>query len=189
MRFSAQIRRHDASFQCGERFGRIICLSMGRPKTNNLPAYTYRDPVRDCFYVTNPLNGKKKRFESEKKARETARLLRRWVDLQRRNIPGYRLRSWRLRTARKKPTARQRSQARRRYLQVKRATPVWADRKAIKAAYVAAKAMTLRTGILHTVDHVIPIQGRTVCGLHVETNLAILSLSDNSRKSNLFDGG
>lgn len=68
----------------------------------------------------------------------------------------------------------------------RRATPPWVDMKKIAAIYDKARMMTERSGIPHEVDHVIPIMGKTVCGLHVETNLEILTQEENRSKSNQF---
>src|SRR3990167_4983491 len=68
----------------------------------------------------------------------------------------------------------------------KHALPKWADQKAIAEFYVLAERKTRDTGIKHEVDHVIPLQGRNVCGLHVENNLRVISQNDNRKKSNKF---
>lgn len=44
--------------------------------------------------------------------------------------------------------------------------------------------MTRETGIAHEVDHIYPLQGRNVCGLHVETNLRVITRSANRKKNN-----
>lgn len=59
-----------------------------------------------------------------------------------------------------------------------RATPSWVNKVALKEVYLEAK----RLG--KVVDHVVPLQGKLVCGLHVPWNLQLLTLSENSRKSN-----
>jgi 5-methylcytosine-specific restriction endonuclease McrA len=67
------------------------------------------------------------------------------------------------------------------------ATPAWGDKKAIAAIYAEARMLTVKTGIPHEVDHIVPIQGAKVCGLHVEYNLQILTKSENVRKHSKFD--
>jgi 5-methylcytosine-specific restriction endonuclease McrA len=58
------------------------------------------------------------------------------------------------------------------------ATPSWVDRSAIVAVYDAAREQGL------TVDHIMPLKGENVCGLHVPWNLQLLSKSENSSKGN-----
>jgi hypothetical protein len=66
------------------------------------------------------------------------------------------------------------------------ATPGWASQSEILVKYEEAKQRTLETGILHEVDHMIPLKGKNVCVLHVEYNLQILTQAENLKKSNKF---
>lgn len=66
------------------------------------------------------------------------------------------------------------------------ATPSWANLEQIKRIYAACAKITERTGIEHHVDHIIPLQGENVCGLHVENNLAIIPAKMNLQKSNKY---
>lgn len=68
------------------------------------------------------------------------------------------------------------------------ATPAWADAEKIAAIYAEATRLTAATGIPHEVDHEIPLNGRNVCGLHVESNLRVITASANRKKGNRFDG-
>lgn len=64
--------------------------------------------------------------------------------------------------------------------------PSWASDLCIAAVYSIAERLRQSTGVKFAVDHVIPLQGRRVSGLHVRDNLQILTSSDNSRKFNKF---
>ena len=67
--------------------------------------------------------------------------------------------------------------------------PVWADRNAIKTIYARAREMTQKTGIQYHVDHIIPLNGDLVSGLHVAENLQIITSYENQRKGNRIDLG
>lgn len=67
---------------------------------------------------------------------------------------------------------------------VKKATPSWADLKQIAKIYSEAKYKTKTTGVVHHVDHIVPLRGKNVCGLHCENNLQILTASENLKKGN-----
>ena len=67
------------------------------------------------------------------------------------------------------------------------ATPSWANLDAIKEIYKLAQALTQITGVRYSVDHIIPLQGKLVSGLHVENNLQVMPLNENCRKSNKFN--
>ena len=62
-----------------------------------------------------------------------------------------------------------------------KATPSWADRKAMKKIYESAMVLGM------DVDHIIPINGKLVTGLHVPANLQLLTPSANRSKGNKFD--
>ncbi len=79
------------------------------------------------------------------------------------------------------------AQARARDELIKRATPPWADLKAIEQFYIEAERLTRQTGIKHHVDHFYPLQGKTMCGLHVEANLRVVPAVVNLRKSNRIE--
>ena len=52
--------------------------------------------------------------------------------------------------------------------------------------YIEARRISLDTGIPHEVDHVVPLQGKLVSGLHVPWNLEIVHWQSNRRKINKF---
>lgn len=78
-------------------------------------------------------------------------------------------------------------QCRRHAEQLKR-TPAWADQGAITDIYAAA-AVRRAGGERVNVDHVYPLQGETVSGLHVHNNLRVIDAGLNFRKRNRYPCG
>lgn len=67
--------------------------------------------------------------------------------------------------------------------------PQWADRKAIRKIYTEAATLNQAPGVKVHVDHIVPLRGQRVRGLHIAANLQILSAAENIRKSNKFSDG
>lgn len=71
--------------------------------------------------------------------------------------------------------------------QIKIATPNWCDNDRIREIYLEAITTQIQTKVEHHVDHIVPLNGKSVCGLHCEDNLQILTANDNLQKGNRFD--
>jgi hypothetical protein len=71
---------------------------------------------------------------------------------------------------------------------LKKRTPAWAVPELIEMVYVEAKRLEDLTGVPHDVDHIYPIRGKTVCGLHVVENLRPLPSRENGGKLNKLPG-
>lgn len=67
---------------------------------------------------------------------------------------------------------------------VYKATPSWVNHEAIAAIYEQSQELSNITGIEHHVDHYYPINGKTVCGLHVAENLQVITKQENLDKGN-----
>lgn len=74
------------------------------------------------------------------------------------------------------------------YRQLKqRAIPAWADLEAVKTYYELAAAWNeIWPEDRVEVDHVVPLRGKRVCGLHSQHNLQIVRWQDNRAKGNRY---
>ena len=82
--------------------------------------------------------------------------------------------------------------ARCRKIALKERTPKWLtefDLFVIECIYDRAKELGEYFGVPFHVDHIIPLQGKTVSGFHCPANLQILPASVNLSKSNKFVEG
>lgn len=69
------------------------------------------------------------------------------------------------------------------------ATPEWVDRKALTALARERNRITQATGIVHVLDHRVPLSSRYVCGLNVPWNIQIIPAKVNAYKSNRWCEG
>jgi hypothetical protein len=77
-------------------------------------------------------------------------------------------------------------EGKRRSAQLQR-TPVWdSDAHLIIAKYQLAAMLTQASGTPYHVDHIIPLQGKNVSGLHVFSNLRVIPGAENVKKSNSY---
>ena len=76
------------------------------------------------------------------------------------------------------------ARARRRAAQ-ESATPKWLtaiDKAMIQEMYDVSEAKFMQTGVKHHVDHIVPINGKNVSGMHVPWNLQVITAHENLSK-------
>ena len=77
-----------------------------------------------------------------------------------------------------------------RYSAKRRRTPPWLTaehKRQIRAVYAECRRVSKETGVKHHVDHIVPLVGKTVSGLHVPWNLQIITGAENARKANKWN--
>lgn len=66
--------------------------------------------------------------------------------------------------------------------------PKWADQAEIDAVYRRCWEMNVEAEeVIYHVDHIIPLCGKSVSGLHIASNLRIITKVENYKKRNHFD--
>jgi hypothetical protein len=69
----------------------------------------------------------------------------------------------------------------------RQATPKWLtpeQKLEMRLKYRLAIELSRRLGVPYAVDHIIPLQGEEVCGLHVPWNIEVITQEENLKKSN-----
>jgi hypothetical protein len=154
------------------------------------------DPERNAKHKASVYASKKRRLAEDPEYRKRDRESRNASRRRRRADPDYREkelakdREWRranwdrVKLYKHKTGPLAASHAMRRHAAKLRATPFWSQQAEIEALYEKARRLTDETGIEHHVDHIVPLRGRNVCGLHVIANLRVITAQQNKRKSN-----
>lgn len=67
----------------------------------------------------------------------------------------------------------------------RQANVLWANDNAIKEFYLSAYNLTISTGNVYHVDHIVPLRSDYVCGFHSEHSLNVIEAEENMKKNNL----
>lgn len=122
---------------------------------------------------------KYRKHQSEWDKRNTQKR-RAWEEANRETINA-RKREWK-----KANKAKVNASTRNRQARQLQATPPWFSKEDVQYYYNLAEYFTWLSGgfVKYHVDHVVPLRGKNVCGLHVQNNLQVINSVANLRKSN-----
>lgn len=159
------------------------CISCNIDKPRNAEHFFYRNKARGWFSSWCKDCRKKKRQESRLTENATQRRRRRKASIRYcatcMDVRVYQNNTYcpdcsanKLRERKRRDKCLYRSRLR-------KATPPWANKRLIKRFYeMCPKGMV--------VDHIIPIRGKTISGLHVVENLQYMTPEENVKKSNHY---
>lgn len=169
-----------------ERFVSVMCCSECTAAAGVAWKKVNVQRVRDtsrAWRKANPEAARAMKAASQKRNRATANARNRKWAAQNREQINARVAAW----ARANPAKCSASTMRYHASKLHR-TPPWADHAAIELVYRRASALREVVGIKAEVDHIIPLRGRLVSGLHVHENLQVITANANKVKANHFQG-
>jgi hypothetical protein len=163
------MRRDPEGKAAHERGEKWYILSSPCPRGHFAPRLVSNGACRDCAYENRRAHPEYDRnHDAKRRGTEYRRAQKRAAENARRKLPHVQ--------------AARRAERRARQARLLQRVPEWANLGAIKATYREAARLTKETGIAHHVDHILPLNGKTVSGLHVEANLQILTARENLLK-------
>lgn len=133
------------------------------------------------WYSGNPEKARKKTKEWHSANREKSREMSRSYRLHNSEKLNALTRAWQVSNPAKKNAINAKRRAAKR-----NATPAWANSDEILVLYEEATRLSAETGVAHHVDHIIPLQGKDVCGLHLACNLQVITAAENLAKKNSY---
>lgn len=146
---------------------------------------------RDKIYKRNWYLRNKEEVLANRDKSPEAKALKAQYDKTRRGLKGDKLRQYdKERASLPNRKAEKRNWSRKRKMTVKQATPNWLtelDALFIKEIYSLAVLRSAALGVEYQVDHIIPLHGKNVCGLHVPANLQLLTATENLKKRHFYD--
>ncbi len=149
-----------------------------------------------AYYIKNRESLLKKRAEYRKNNKDKIKKYQEEYSCENPQVARKAKKKWRLKPENKEQMANLsknwavNNRDKRRYMSSRRrasklnATPKWADMEKIAGVYTGAKKLEDLMGLKFHVDHIIPLQGENVCGLHIWENLQVLEASLNIKKGN-----
>ena len=157
----------------------VMCLEVRRKARRAANPERYAAQKR-AWIAANPDRAKALKSANQKRNREAANARnRRYADSHKAEL-GAKSKAW------SAANPGRRAAIRMGYIAARmQRTPPWADLDTIAGMYELC-AIFRGIGLDLHVDHVVPLQGKKVSGLHVPDNLQLLHSSSNRSKLNLF---